>query len=613
MGVVYLARDPVLEREVAIKMLTSGNLQGDQRETVRARGPRGRQARPSRHRPHLRLRGLRGEPLLRHALRRGQDATRGPEGGDPQALRGPRYRRAGGGSPPLFAPARHRPSRHQAREHHGHPRGRRVAREAHGFRDRARAQGLAHDQVRHHRRHPRLPAARVDPRFVQLARGRHLLPRRGHVRESMSGKLPFSGDTQTVLYKIVHSEPEPPGLLASLVDMETENIVLACMAKAAAARPKDGNEIGGGAARVVAAAQEPGNPALHLDRGSTRAGSAIVGRSHEIEGPGQVLPPRAGGRSAAGPRGRRTGIRQRLRCCGNWSACRRAGAPSSSTAASWRGSIRPCPIRDSARPSASIIEADPVPAPPRPSGTSCPSCAFSSPKSRRPRDGDSQSSISTPKREDRTFTLDLLARARWAVSRAAQPLVLLFEDLHLADASLEAIQYVFHRRSSSRLMIAGTYVQSGGGDGDPMSRLVKSIRGDQGTLLIQLKALDAADCRQLAMGILEKEQRSRGRRTWHSSRPPAAIPSSWPNSCGVSRSRGPVRGVHPRGPARRFAQGLALPNSLQKLMEEKVAAMAGLQSQRAAGRGDRRRLLRSVGSHPPLRPWNRGRVGDREA
>ena len=29
---VYLALDPVLEREVAIKMLTSGNLQGDQRE-----------------------------------------------------------------------------------------------------------------------------------------------------------------------------------------------------------------------------------------------------------------------------------------------------------------------------------------------------------------------------------------------------------------------------------------------------------------------------------------------------------------------------------------------------------------------------------------------------
>ena len=113
--------------------------------------------------------------------------------------------------------------------------------------------------------------------------------------------------------------------------------------------------------------------------------------------------------------------------------------------------------------------------------------------------------VKLARREDRTFTLDLLARTVGRLA-ASKPLVLLFEDLHLADASIEAIQYVFHRRSSSRLMIASTYVQAGGGDGDPLSRLVKSLRGDQGTLLIQLKALEADDCRELAAGILGKDR-----------------------------------------------------------------------------------------------------------
>jgi tetratricopeptide (TPR) repeat protein len=148
----------------------------------------------------------------------------------------------------------------------------------------------------------------------------------------------------------------------------------------------------------------------------------------------------------------------------------------------------------------------------------------------------------------------------------------LFEDLHLADVSLEAIQYVFHRRSSSRLMIAGTYVQGGGGDQDPMSRLLKTIRSDQGTLIIQLKSLQADDCRQLALGILGEDRVPEDAGV-------ALLQATGGNPFFVAEL---VRSLAAEGRFEEFtaaarrggAQGLALPNSVQKLMEDKVGALA---------------------------------------
>ena len=385
--------------------------------------------------------------------------------------------------------------------------------------------------------------------------------------EALSGKLPFSGDTQTVLYKIVHSEPEPPGLLASLVDIETENIVLACMAKAAPARPKDGTEIGSVLREL---SRRMRNPASALSNAPLvpRANSAIVGRSHEVEDLVKSFHRAQAGEAQLALVGGEQGF-------GKGSLLRELERLAKSRGAlvlhgRFVERVDPAlPYQGFGEAFREFLDADPKVATAA-FGDLLPELRALFPEIAESARGDSSLSMA-PRREDRTFTLDLLARTVGRLA-TAQPLVLLFEDLHLADASLEAIQYVFHRRSSSRLMIAGTYVPSGGSEGDAMSRMVKSLRGDQGTLLIQLKALDPVACGQLAVGILGKDR----------------VPEDAGNALFQATGGNPffvselVKSLSPEGRFEEFAlaarrggaQGLALPNSVQKLMEEKVAALS---------------------------------------
>ena len=564
MGVVYLARDPVLDREVAIKMLTSGNLQGDQRERFE------REARAVAKLDHPGI-----VPIYDFADYEGNLFFVMPyvEGKTLRAVQ----------KEETLKPYEVLDIGAQVAEalHYSHQRGIvhrdikpeniMVTREGEEWRAKLMDFGIALGP-----KDSRMTKSDIIVGTLAYLPPESILDSSSSpaadiyslgvvMFESLSGKLPFSGDTQTVLYKIVHSEPEPPGLLASLVDIETENIILACMAKAAAARPKDGNEIGGVLRELSRRLKNPETP-LSTSIVVPRGGSAIVGRSHEIEDLVKSFHRAQAGEAQLALVGGEQGF-------GKASLLRELERLSKSRGAlvlhgRFVERVDPAlPYQGFGEAFREYIEADPARAS-KVLGDLLPELRVLFPEIAESAGRDAQSQP-TPKREDRTFTLDLLARTVGRLA-AAQPLVLLFEDLHLADASLEAIQYVFHRRSSSRLMIAGTYVQ-GGGENDPMSRLVKSIRGDQGTLLIQLRALDAAECRQLAMGILEKERVPEDAGI-------ALLQATGGNPFFVAEL---VRSLAPEGRFEEFtlaarrggAQGLALPNSLQKLMEEKVAAM----------------------------------------
>jgi|CXWL01.1.fsa_nt_gi tetratricopeptide (TPR) repeat protein len=566
MGVVYLALDPVLEREVAIKMLTSGNLQGDQRERFE------REARAVAKLDHPGI-----VPIYDFADYEGNLFFVMPfvEGKTLRAVQ----------KDETLKPYEVLEIGAQVAEalNYSHQRGIvhrdikpeniMVTKEGEDWRAKLMDFGIALGP-----KDSRMTKSDIIVGTLAYLPPESILDSSSSpaadiyslgvvLFEALSGKLPFSGDTQTVLYKIVHSEPEPPGLLASLVDIETENIILSCMAKAAPARPKDGSEIGGVLREL---ARRLRNPDVQLSNAIVvpRAGSAIVGRAHEIEDLVKSFHRAQAGEAQLALIGGETGF-------GKASLLRELERMAKS-----RGALvlhgRFVERMDPALPYQGFgeafreyLDADPAEAT-TVLGDLLPELRILFPEIAEAVRSESQP-VKLGRREDRTFTLDLLARTVGRLA-ASKPLVLLFEDLHLADASIEAIQYVFHRRSSSRLMIASTYVLAGGGDGDPLSRLVKSLRGDQGTLLIQLKALEADDCRELAAGILGKD------RVPEDSGPPL-LQATGGNPFFVAEL---VRSLAPDGrfeeflsAARRGAvQGLALPSSLQKFMEEKVAALS---------------------------------------
>src|SRR5262249_20183411 len=92
---------------------------------------------------------------------------------------------------------------------------------------------------------------------------------------------------------------------------------------------------------------------------------------------------------------------------------------------------------------------------------------------------DSTSELAPLRRaEDRTAIFEVLARA---IARIAggQPLVLLLEDLHDADVSLEALQYIVRRLGPTPTLVVGTYRVSAGDRRHAIVRMLDSFHGDR--------------------------------------------------------------------------------------------------------------------------------------
>ncbi len=107
--------------------------------------------------------------------------------------------------------------------------------------------------------------------------------------------------------------------------------------------------------------------------------------------------------------------------------------------------------------------------------------------------------------EDRTAVFDLLARAFVRLA-AGRPLVLLFEDLHGADVSVEALQYVVRRLGVAPVLVVGTYRPGEVARHHTLTRVLESFRGDRHFTAIQLGPLGAAEHRALIEALVDGER-----------------------------------------------------------------------------------------------------------
>jgi len=94
--------------------------------------------------------------------------------------------------------------------------------------------------------------------------------------------------------------------------------------------------------------------------------------------------------------------------------------------------------------------------------------------------------------QDRTYIFDLLARTFVRIG-GGKPLLIIFEDLHNADISLEALQYVVRRLGPTPIFIVGTYRSGEVDKHHPVSKMINSFKGDRRFLSIQLDPLSATE------------------------------------------------------------------------------------------------------------------------
>ena len=90
-----------------------------------------------------------------------------------------------------------------------------------------------------------------------------------------------------------------------------------------------------------------------------------------------------------------------------------------------------------------------------------------------------------------TAVYELLARALVRIC-AGRPLVLLLEDLHASDVSVEALQYVVRRLSATPTLFVATYRTGETDRSHPLARFLDAFRGDRRFLSMRLGPLGRA-------------------------------------------------------------------------------------------------------------------------
>ncbi len=324
--------------------------------------------------------------------------------------------------------------------------------------------------------------------------------------ECLTGQPPFSGELQSILYRIVHEIPQAPRSFRAGIDDELEATVLACIAKEPAKRPQRASEIAEtlrrcqsrmndsdltksvvitrsvtprlalspfiGRAKELAELQQRLNAAISGEcQFVVVAGESGVGKTRlldEIENLAKarkilVLHGRSIERDESFPyQGFCEAIQEYFRLKDTGTSL--AASPDLSDLAPDLVSLFPMLTEISEIRSAAAGESKLAPA------------------------GGAQGP------EHRTRLFELLARTLVRIA-GGRPLILLLEDLHAADVSIEALQYIVRRLGPTPTLMVGTYRATEVDHRHPLTRLLDSFRGDRRVLSIALGPLSPSEHR----------------------------------------------------------------------------------------------------------------------
>ncbi|HKC23379.1 MAG TPA: protein kinase, partial [Thermoanaerobaculia bacterium] len=104
--------------------------------------------------------------------------------------------------------------------------------------------------------------------------------------------------------------------------------------------------------------------------------------------------------------------------------------------------------------------------------------------------------VRAAKAEDKTAVFELIARTLTRLAHG-KPLVLVLEELHGAEQSIEALQYIVRRLAPTPTLIIGTYRQTEIDRRHPLARMLDSFAGDPRFASITLGPFSASENRAL--------------------------------------------------------------------------------------------------------------------
>jgi ABC-type transport system substrate-binding protein len=315
--------------------------------------------------------------------------------------------------------------------------------------------------------------------------------------ECVMGSVPFSGEAQAILYRIVHDLPQPPRSLGAEIDEDLEALILRCLEKEPARRPQRAAEVAEALRRYRAGLRDSDRTRSLASLTQTFQAqrpvlSPFVGRSREFADLQQRLNAATAGECqfvvVAGEAGiGKTRLLDELEKLANARGVRVLHGRSVEQDRSFpyqgfceiiQDFFRVKDAGSTPPPDFSDLAADLLALFPMLSEIS-EIRAASAGGSTAGRAGGTQGP------EDRTQIFELLARTLTRIG-GGRPLVLFLEDLHAAEVSIDALPYIVRRLGPTPTLVVGSYRSTEVDRGHPLTRMLDSFRGDRRFSLLTL-------------------------------------------------------------------------------------------------------------------------------
>ena len=327
--------------------------------------------------------------------------------------------------------------------------------------------------------------------------------------ECVTGDVPFAGDVQAILYRVVHEIPQSARERGAQIDEELDRIIAGCLAKDPAERPAKPGDLVAALRRYRAGLRESDqNKSVMLTRTVTLPRVALapfVGRKDESRDLQRHLNAAVAGECqfvfVSGEAGvgktrllddlEKIAHARQIRVLHGRCVEQDGSFPYYGFCEAIQEYFRQKESASSGevRADFSDLGADLVALFPTlgeidafRSGSAGDSPAAAAGEARQP--------------ENRAQVFELLARTLIRVA-AGKPLVLLLEDLHGADVSIEALRYIARRLAPTPTLIVGTFRTQDVGRGHPLMAMLEGFQGDRHFGHLVLRPLSPAEHREL--------------------------------------------------------------------------------------------------------------------